>query len=316
MPDPFAEFRKSSSPESADPFSQFRDAPAPQPEEESGPNMGAIAAVGGGAALLTALVLHNPQMAKSMAVTALKKANAARQQLMLSHLALPKSVLGNVGAVATDAIESRSLTPLKKFFSGETLRDAASAFRNAREVGPVNSQSGTTLPFPFDLPGRTMGALDTATQKAMQRYGKTGEEAAASLFQAPLGENFGNMSKVLESPIAKYTIPFRRTPFNQFYEGMKTMSPEYAHKGVTAGYAAAGAVHGAATSDEQYPVSIPLATAASAKYGMPYALGALAGRVYSGGKNSAGIAGSVLPVSEYGVERSITDPFAPFRVTE
>jgi hypothetical protein len=120
------------------------------------------------------------------------------------------------------------------------------------------------------------------------------------------------LGDVLESPAAKYVIPFRRTPFNQFTEGWRTMKPSFEHPGVRNTYIGAGAAHGAATSEEQYPVSIPLATALAAKYGLPYALAAVAARKLSGGQGGGGILGSTLPVSEYGVEQSLSDPTAPF----
>jgi len=154
-----------------------------------------------------------------------------------------------------------------------------------------------------------MGALDDATQNALVRSGMSGTEAQRSVLQAPLT---GELGQVLESPAARYVLPFRRTPFNQFIEGWRTMQPDYAHSGVRNAYIGAGAVHGAATTDEEYPVSIPLATALAAKYGLPYSLAAVAARKLMGGQGGGGILGSTLPVSEYGVEQSLSDPSAPF----
>lgn len=255
--------------------------------------------------------------------------NAARQQLMLSGLALPKSILGNVGAVAARSMEEGSFAPLKAFFSPETWQDAKTAYKTGASVGPAMGQiANVNIPGP--MPGRIMGALDTATQGALKRSGSTPYEAEAALFQTPLGgrstgyglpdeiaegmpydKRFGDLSKVLDSPTAKYVFPFRRTPYNQFFEGLKTIK-DMEHPAVLAGYSAAGAVHGAATSDEQYPLTIPLATAAAAKYGVPYAGAAVIGRYLTEGKGGGGIAGSMLPTSEYGTEQSLTDPFAPF----
>lgn len=235
-------------------------------------------------------------------------ANAARQQLMLSGLAVPKSLLGNTGAVVARSLEEKSLTPLREFFSMKTLQDAKDAYKAGSSVGPMMGQvAGANIPGP--MPGKIMGAFDTATQGALQRSGMTPTESAAALFQTPIG---GRLGEALNSPVAKYVFPFRRTPFNQFFEGLETIKPGYAHKGITAGYAGAGALHGAATSDEQYPMTLPLAAAASAKYGVPYAGAALIGRMLAGGKGSGGVTGSILPVSEYGTEQSLTDPLAPF----
>lgn len=279
-------------------------ASADQSNDYSG--LGTAAAVAAGLGMV-GLLARKPGMLKAAAA----KVNAVRQQLMLSGLAVPKSILGNTGAVVARSLETKSASPLREFFSMETARDAAASFKNARQVGPVG-RANTTLPFPLDLPGRTMGAMDTATQNALQRSGMGAKEAEAALFQTPLGENYGKLGDTLDSPVARYLLPFRRTPFNQFSEGLKTFKPGYANPMTRNAYVGAGAVHGSMTADDQYPVSIPLATAGAAKYGLPYAVGALAGRTLAGGKDSAGIAGSMLPVSEYGITQSITDPADTF----
>ena len=78
-------------------------------------------------------------------------------------------------------------------------------------------------------------------------------------------------------------------------------------------YMGTGGVHGAATSDDELPLSVPLAAAASARYGLPYTLAALLGRKLGGGSGGGGITSGALPVSEYGIEQSIGDPSRPFR---
>jgi hypothetical protein len=276
-------------------------ASAPADTNPDGYNVGG--AVAGGALLAgaAALAMRNPGALSKL----FKGANAVRQQLMLSGLALPKSALGNAGAALNASLERKSIAPLKQLFSPQTAREAVSAYKSGGQALGVN------LPGP--TPGRIMNALDTATQGALQRAGLTAEESAAQVLQSPLGENFGKFGEALEGPVAAHIMPFRRTPFNQFVEGLKTMTPSHANKGVTAGYATAGAVHGTATSDERYPVTIPLATALAAKYGLPYALAAVAARKLLGGaEEGGGILGSALPVSEYGVEQSLSDPLAPF----
>lgn len=260
-------------------------------------------AVAGGALLAgaAALAMHNTGALSKL----FKYGNAARQQLMLTGMALPKSILGNTGAALNASLERKSLSPLKNFFSRQTLDDAVSAYRTGGSAGPT---PGINLPGPN--PGKIMGAIDEATQGALKRSGLTAQEAQREVLQAPLT---GELGEVLEGPVMAHVLPFRRTPFNAFIEGARTVSPKYAHKGVTAGYAAAGAVHGTATADEQYPVTIPLATALAAKYGLPYALAAVAARkLIANGDGGGGILGSALPVSEYGVEQSLSDPLAPF----
>jgi len=279
--------------------SVFDDLPTVPETEDTGFGVGG--AVLGGAALLgAAAISRNPSMLGKF----FRGANAVRQQAMLSGLALPKSILGNTGAALNVSMEQKSLSPLKNFFSRQTLDDAVNAYKTGGHAGPT---PGINLPGPN--PGKFMGALDEATQNSLIRSGRTAKEAQREVLQAPLS---GDLGDVLESPAAKYVLPFRRTPFNQFTEGWRTMKPDFEYGGVRNAYLAAGAAHGAATSEEQYPVSIPLATALAAKYGLPYALAAVAARKLSGGQGGGGVLGSTLPVSEYGVEQSLSDPTAPF----
>jgi hypothetical protein len=283
------------------------------PEATSGSSWpSAGSAILGGAALAgAALLAHNPKAPEAVS-KALEYANAARQQSMLSGWALLKSLLGNIGAAGARSAETRSLTPLKEMLSMQTLQDAKTAFK----VGGSTSEAakGVTIPF-LSTPGRVMGAFDEAAQKALVRSGMTSNEAAHAVFQTPLGENFGNLGKSFEdNPVASYLIPFRRTPFNQFAEGWKTMTGAERDLPVLAGYTGAGAAHGYATSDDKYPVSIPLAVAGAAKYGVPYALGATAGRLLAGKKDSGNTTSGLTPVSEFGLTQSMSQPGAPFGV--
>lgn len=328
MPDIFDQYARQETTTSApDPFAAY----ARSPEATSdAPGWGTLGAGVAGTAALAAGGYYAYKHPETVVGKALSWANAARQQLMLSGLALPKSILGNVGAVTAKSAEEGSLTPLREFFSPETWRDVKTAYRASSEVGPsMGKIPGVNIPGP--MPGRIMGALDTATQGALKRAGSTPYEAEAELFQTPLGgrstgyglpedvakgmpydRRLGDLGQTLDSPTAKYVFPFRRTPYNQFLEGLRTLKPGFEYSGVRNAYMAAGAVHGAATSDEQYPMTLPLATAAAAKYGVPYAGAAIVGRALAGGQGNGGAAGSVLPASEYGLEQSLTDPFAPF----
>lgn len=278
------------------------------PAKRKGMSTGEKVAAGVGAAGLVGagILARKPGMAR----TGLEGLNAIRQQLMLSGHALPKSVLGGVGAAGAMSAETRSLRPLKELFSRATVRDIAKAYKGGG-VGGGPVPGGTTLPGP--TPGRIMGSVDEGIQSALQRAGATADEAQAALLQTPLtGGRMGQLGRVLESPAMKYLVPFRRTPFNQFIEGgQEILSMQ--HPGVLAGYTGAGAAHGALTEDEQYPVSLPFGVAASGKYGLPYGLGAMAGRALAGGKGAGGTAASVLPVSEYGFEQALTDPLKPFK---
>lgn len=271
--------------------------------------LGAGAVGLGGLALLASVLKKGPGAMKAVG-TGLEYANAARMQSMLSGLALPKSMLGGAGAAVERGIETGSLRPLKEMFSRQTLRDAGAAYR--QNAGPVGASAtaprGVTLPGP--MPGRIMGAFDDAAQGALRRSGASFDEAENAMLQSPLT---GKLAEALDNPAARYLHPFRRTPFNQFFEGLKRLpgGPSGSARG-KAVYMGTGAVHGAATADEDYPVSVPLAMAGSARYGMPYGVGAFIGRKLAGGSGGGGISGGMLPVSEYGTEQSLTQPLKPF----
>lgn len=270
-----------------------------------GLSTGAMLAGGAGIAALGAMGLKAAKTPGGIIPKALAfggQLNALRQQAMLSGLALPKSILGGVGATVANSLERRSLKPLAELLSMETVKDVGSAFKAGRNVGPAGA--ATQLPAGMDLPGRAMGAFDDAITNALVRSGVGKKEATAAMMQAPLP-----FEDRLGGKAARALIPFRRTPFNQFFEGFEAMEK---HPVISAGYGAAGAAQGAAQSDEQYPLTAGVGVAASAKYGMPQMIGQVLGRHFAGGKGGGGIAGSALPVSEYGVESTITEPLRPF----
>lgn len=268
----------------------------------------------GGAALagLAGLALKNPGMVGKAA----KGLNALRMQLMLSGMALPKSMLGNAGAAATASIERGSTAPLREMFSLQTLKDAAAAFKRG-PAATTTTGGATNLPKILSVPGRAMGAFDEAAQTALGRAGLTAKESANEVLQTPLGENFGKLGTVLENPAASYLLPFRRTPFNQAIEGAKIAQRAFegdpAARRLLMISMGGGAVHGTATAEDKAPLSVPLAVAGAGRMGLPYALGALIGRYYVGGANTNGnIPSNMLPVSEYGIDQSIKDPLRPF----
>jgi hypothetical protein len=230
--------------------------------------------------------------------------NSARQQSMLSGLAPLKSFLGNVGAAVEQSAIQRDMSPLKEFFSATTARDALQTFKD----NPVPSGVEPTLIDKLWTPGRVMQSLDTATQNALVRGGLSADAAQTAVMQAPLPQK---LQEALDSPMGRYLVPFRRTPFNQFIEGFGRFGKNF-DPVVTPAYMAAGAAHGYATSDDKAPLSLPLAIAGAASHGVPYAVSAIAGRI--AGNHSAvpdsQLASSVLPVSEYGITQSAEDPLA------
>lgn len=233
--------------------------------------------------------------------------NTLRQQLMLSGYALPKSILGGVGAHVERAAETGSMKPIKELLRLPTLmKDTKAAYKAGGQSYGIIKQPNV------HGPGRAIGAADEGFQKSLQRSGMTPDESEAAMLQKALPKQ---LADALDNPTARYLLPFRRTPFNQFMEGMSRLpGSDYskAHKTMTAGYTGAGTVHGGATADEAHPVSVPLAIAGSSRQGVNYAMGALLGRTLAGGSGGSSIASSMVPTSEWGIETSITDPLRSF----
>ncbi len=279
---------------------EFAPAPAAPAEEESniGPLAMGAAAGGGILALLGGIAAKNP----SLIGKGLKGLGAIRMQSMLTGMAPVKSVLGNLGAGVERVVEGKGTGALKEMFSRQMLDDIVTGYKTNAGHNP----SGVNLPGP--MPGRIMGAFDSAAQKALQRGGASADEAENAVLQSPLQ---GDLAKSLDSPLAQYVFPFRRSPMNSAIEGGKkiraaTVEGDKAAIRGLATYGTVGAAHGYATADDKTPMSVPLGMAASARYGLPYGFAALLGRTLAGGKTSAsGIAGSMLPVSEYGVESAL-----------
>lgn len=278
----------------------------PPPADEGGSMVPAVlggAALAGGAYALK----QNPAAVKSALSRLGEIINATRMTSMLSGMAAPKSVLGNVGGVINASAERRSLEPLKQFFSRQTARDFMSELRNPTDELTLNPEQLGSVNKIVNPIGRFMGAADTATRRSLGRAGLSEKEAAREVLQSPLPPQ---IAESLNSPIMRWVLPFRRTPINQALEGAKTLKME--HPALVAAHAAGGFATGAASKDEKYPVLPGVYSAFAGRYGVPAIGGAVLGRLAAGGKGDAGLAGSVLPVSEYGVTQSLTEPLAPF----
>lgn len=272
-------------------------APAVEPRvQEDGPGWG-TAALGAGALGVTGLALKNPKMLGKAADFAL----AARYVPMLSGFALPKSVAGNVGAIGMSSLERRSLEPIKQFLTKQTARDFVRELKNptARGSGAVQQQAGRYNPF-----GRVMGAADEATQGALQRAGMTPAQSAEQTLQTPLPSQW---AKPLGTRLGQTMVPFQRTPFNQFIQTFKASSE---HPGIAGAAAATGAAVGAGTEDWRTP---GLAAPFTGRYSGPFALGAVAGRAYSGGKDAARTAFGLSPTSDESMAGPIMDPLRSYK---
>ncbi len=262
------------------------------------------ALLGGGAAVLGggALLMHNPGLASKIG----KGAMDLRQISMLSGLAPLKSLLGNVGGSAMESISRGSMAPIREMLSSQTAREAIDAFKAGSHYADTANPGG--IMEKLNLPGRVMGALDTAAQGAYKRAGMSGAEAAAANLQAPLPETF---SKALDSPAGRYFVPFRRTPFNQFAEGFSTMKPSnletMGQKAALGTSLASGYATGAEVDD---PKSIALGTAAMGRYGLPFAGAAAAGRYMSTGskRKAADVTQGLSPVSDYSLSQGVLGP--------
>lgn len=252
------------------------------------------AALAGGAYALT----RNPQLAKTAGAAALD----LRRLSMLSGLAPLKSLLGNIGGTAYTSIERGSARPLRELFSPRTAREAVATFK----AGPSYVSAGPdTAITKLNLPGRFMGALDTATQSALQRAGLTAEEAATTVLQTPLP---ARLDEGLKHPVMQYLVPFRRTPFNQLIEGGKAFNANTLGKKVALGTAiGSGAVEGTVAED---PKTIALGTAFSGRYGLPHALAAGAARAFRTGSKRAGTEAiqGISPVSDYSLSEGVLGP--------
>lgn len=303
MPSPLDKFKNQAP--ATSPLAKFKRTvvpePVSEPEDKDGPGVGA-ALLAAGAAGAGALALRNPAMAK----TALKKAydvgTGLRYGSMLSGMAVPKSALGNVGAAVTGSIERRSLSPLKEFFSPQTARRFGQVLKSGETTDVQGTQVGRMNPF-----GRIMGAGDTATREALQRAGLSADEAARLTLQSPVSVNVGGR-EMLDNPVAQYIVPFRRTPFNQFFGGMKAT---YDRPAIAAGYGAAGAAMGA--NEDIDPRTIGMAAPLASIYALPFVLGATAARYTEKPSDTGKVIAGSAPISEYGLNTAVTEPLRAFK---
>lgn len=290
------------------------DAPESTGDSPWGPAVTAAGVIGGLGLTGAAIAAHNPTAAKAGLGKVLEGVKLARLTSMLSGFAPLKSMLGNLGAAENIAMEQKTLAPLKALFSKETARDFASEWKNPSQhsgLGPTGQNMGKWNPF-----GRVMQAGDVATSKALVRSGTVNAtEAQKQLLQAPLP---ADLAKAMDSPAADVLIPFRRNPYNQWKEGWETIKDAGQGKNLApmAAHSAIGFAAGDESADSNMPLAPGLAIAHAARYGLPTALAAVAGRHYGGGKGSASIVASALPAAEFGILQSATNPLAPLNPSE
>lgn len=262
-----------------------------------GGTIGAGLAAGGAAAL--ALAAKKYGLGKVF-----DTANNIRRQGMLTGLAVPKSLLGNLGAGVTTAIEEGSLAPLKEMLRLPTnVRTAVDAFKK----GATYQGQPTSA---WAIPGRILGATDEAATAALGRAGIAPEEAAKTMLQSEI--DLGPQVRgALDTKLGQYLVPFRRTPINQAVGALDTMS-DWSSKGKVAANAAALGT-GFLTGEESEGVGPTIAgTAAFGRRGLPFAAASMLGKLAKGDskREAAKVMQGASPVSDYSITEGIAGPFA------
>lgn len=293
------------------PKGQVAPAASAAPEDDSSSLLPLVGA--GALGLGTYALTRNPGAVRAAVSKGADLFNDVRRVAMLSGMAIPKSVLGNVGSSVYGSIERGSLAPLKEMFSKETAKDAWQTFKagpSYEAAGPADLGTGLSkIPIvKYMHPGRVMGAVDTASQNALQRAGYTSKEAATEMLQAELPKK---LSDSLKGPVGDYLVPFRRTPFNQLMEGFGAMRPQNltttGQKVALGTSLASGAATGAMAED---PKTIALGTAFSGRRGVPFALAAGISRALTSGSKNKGldVIQGISPVSDYSLGEGAVGP--------
>jgi len=221
-------------------------------------------------------------------------ANSVRMTSMLSGLALPKSLAGNIGAHLSAALEGRTLKPLKVLMNYKQIaQDLKSGWQGGANPALVDGINK------INLPGRAMGAADFASIESLKRAGLTEKQAKELLLT---GANQISSWWPLETRLGKLLVPFRTTPFNQLAQGL-TRWKKYPE--VAAAAMALGAASGANVEDKE---AISVISAFAGPYALPFLVGAWMG---SGNKE---MLNQISPMPEWGITKTIaqtlTDPKA------
>lgn len=264
--------------------------------EDSGPGLG-TAALAGAAALGGGLLLKKYGLGKVFDTL-----NNVRRQGMLTGLAVPKSLIGNLGAGVTTAIEEGNIDPLKEMLRLPTnVKNAVQAFRAG---GQYQGQPMSK----WAIPGRILGATDEAAQAALGRAGIPAEEAAKTMLQSEV--DLGPQVRgALNSKLGQYLVPFRRTPINQAVGALDTMS-DWSTKGKAAANAAALGSGFVTGEETEGVVPTGLGAAFFGRRGLPFAAGSMLGKMAKGDTNreAAKVMQGSSPVSDYSIIEGIQGP--------
>lgn len=264
--------------------------------EESSSGIGAML---GGAA-----VLGGAYLAKKYGLgKAFDTLNNARRQGMLTGLAIPKSLIGNLGAGVTTAIEEGRVEPLKEMLRLPTnVKNAVAAFKRG---GQYQGQPMSK----WAIPGRILGATDEAATAALGRAGIPAEEAAKTMLQneVDLGPQ---VRGALNTKLGQYLVPFRRTPINQAVGALETAA-DWSTKGKAAANAAALGSGFATGEESEGVVPTGLGAAFFGRRGGQFAVGSMLGKMAKGDtkRESAKVLQGISPVSDYSVIEGVQAPF-------
>ena len=264
---------------------------------ESGVAAGLLA---GGAALVAGVAAKKFGLGKLF-----DTANNIRRQGMLTGLAIPKSLAGNLGAGVTTSIEQGSLAPIKEMLRLPTnVKNAVAAFKQG---GQYQGQPMSK----WAIPGRILGATDEAATAALGRAGIAPKDAAKTLLQSEvdLGPQVG---KALDTRLGHYLMPFRRTPINSAVGALETMAGPGAWRGGK-GVANAAALGSGFVTGEETEGVVPtgLGAAFFGRRGLPFAAGSMLGKMAKGEskRESAKVLQGASPVSDYSIIEGIQAPF-------
>jgi hypothetical protein len=225
---------------------------------------------------------------------------------MLSGAALPKSVAGNIGAVGTAAAERSSMRPIVEAMRLPTnAKKFVHAWKNNANPAHIAGVGK------FNLPARTMGAMDAMTTSALQRAGLTLEQAQELLLTNPNTWGDGWLGKQLRTPTGEFFVPFRNTSANTVAEGWNALEemagrgkdPTPRRRAMTVGAVGAGAAAGQTTDD-------PYLLAILAAFAGPRAIPAGIGMAASAGDRVVRQIGMGLP------EASIEDLIHPLKAID
>jgi hypothetical protein len=235
-----------------------------------------------------ALKLPSKQQLGKGAGAVFDGANQLRMTSMLSGLALPKSLIGNLGAHFTAALEHRTIEPLKVLTQvkniGRDLKRGWKGGQNPAQTGGVGR---------FNLPGRAMGAADYAAVESLKRAGISETDAREIMLT---NANTLTNWKPLNTRLGKVLVPFRTIASNQFEQGLTRWKK---YPAVYVGAVTLGAVAGSQIKDKE---GLALASAFAGPYALPFLFGA---SLVQGSKALQGIS----PIPEWGITKTLTDPF-------